>query len=1135
MSQFAFLEFDFSIVFVHASKAEKLALSDPRGACFYARLALETAVKWMYDSDPSLRSPYDDTLSALIHEPSFRKLAGNALVTKAKLIKDLGNRAVHDSRRNVSEQSSITALRELFHFWYWLVRTYAKGAKPSAGIQFDANALQKTLTITASTVQQIKKMREDFDAREKALEHEKEARLATEAEREKLNEEIKRLQAEIAATKKANQAAPDTHDYNEEKTRDAFIDLLLHEAAWPLDQERDREFPVTGMPNNTGEGFVDYVLWGDDGKPLALVEAKRTKKDSRLGQQQGKLYADCLEEKFGRRPVIFLSNGYEHWLWDDALYPPRGVQGFLKKPELELLHQRRGTRKPLAKVKVDTDVAGRFYQTRAIRRVGEAFEKDHLRKSLLVMATGSGKTRTVIALADQLMRANWVKRVLFLADRIALVKQAHGAFKTHLPSAPSANLLEKHDPKKNDHNGARVCLSTYPTMMGLINEMEDGARRFGPGHFDLVIIDEAHRSVYRKYRAIFEYFDSFLVGLTATPRDEIDRDTYSLFELEKGVPTDSYDLDEAVDDGFLVPPRAVSVPLKFQREGIKYDDLSEEEKEAWDALEWTEDGDERPDRVEASDINKWLFNADTVDKVLEHLMANGLKVLEGDRLGKSIIFAKNSKHARFIAERFDKNYPHLKGQFAQVIDYSVDYAQSLIDDFSDPKKPPHIAISVDMLDTGIDVPEVVNLVFFKVVRSKTKFWQMIGRGTRLCPDLFGPGMHKENFLVFDFCQNFEFFNQNPNVSDGALGPSISEKLFVARVDLVGEIASADAADDELNELKGDIEQRLYDEVAGMNLDNFIVRPKRRHVEKFQTRGNWKDLTLEDRLELTEHVAGLPSALKEDELEAKQFDYLLLLAQLALLKSDATFAKYQQRIQGIASSLEELGNVPMVAAQMDLILELQTDEYWQDVNLPMLEEVRRRIRGLVKLIEPASRKIVYTDFQDEIGAGSDVTLPDIGNGTDKARFIMKVRHFLRQHGEHITLQKLRRNEQLTKQDIEELERIFLEENVADDAELDRIRSEGGLGLFIRSLVGLDREAAKKALSNFMDGKTLTVNQIEFIDLVIDHLTERGVIDPRRLYESPFTDIDDQGVSGVFELSDVKQLVEVINDVKARAAA
>jgi type I restriction enzyme R subunit len=325
-------------------------------------------------------------------------------------------------------------------------------------------------------------------------------------------------------------------------------------------------------------------------------------------------------------------------------------------------------------------------------------------------------------------------------------------------------------------------------MMGLIDETRttDGQRRFGVGHFDLVVIDEAHRSVFQKYRAIFDYFDSLLVGLTATPKDEVDRNTYSLFDLENGVPTDAYGLDEAVRDGFLVPPKAVSVPLKFQREGIKYDELSEEDKEQWDALEWDDDGNV-PNRVEAEAVNKWLFNKDTVDKVLEHLMTRGLTVAGGDRLGKTILFAKNQHHAEFIAERFNANYPHYKGEFARVITFKTEYAQSLIDNFSAKDKAPHIAISVDMLDTGIDIPEVVNLVFFKLVRSKTKFWQMLGRGTRLCPDLFGPGKHKEFFYVFDYCQNLEYFSQNIPATEGALGESLGKRLFNARLELIGEL------------------------------------------------------------------------------------------------------------------------------------------------------------------------------------------------------------------------------------------------------------------------------------------------------------------------------------------------------------
>ncbi|MFT6228110.1 MAG: type I restriction enzyme R subunit [Paracoccaceae bacterium] len=1130
MTQFAFLSAEFPALHNSAKKAEAAALSDPRGACFYARLTLETALKWLFETDPALQTPYQDSLAALIHEPSLMQLAGQAIVTKARYVKDQGNRAAHDARP-VSAQAASTTVRELFHICYWIARTYARTARPDPGLTFDLEKLEKTITISASTVEQIKALKGKHDAAETQLKAEREARTASDEGRAALEAELASLRAEVAAARKANDAIPDDHDYDEATTRDAFIDLLLAEAGWPLADARDREFPVKGVPNATGEGFVDYVLWGSGGKPLAVVEAKRTKIDARTGQQQAKLYADCLEEKYGMRPVIFYTNGYEHWMWDDAMYPARPVAGFLKRDELELLHQRRGTRRRLRDIDVDPAIAGRFNQTRAIRHVNEAFETDAQRKALLVMATGSGKTRTVIALIDQLMRANWARRVLFLADRRALVKQAHGAFKAHLPTAPSANLLQRHDPAKNDHSGARVFLSTYPTMMGLIEEMQNGQRSFGPGHFDLIVIDEAHRSVYRKYRAIFEYFDSLLIGLTATPRDEIDRDTYSLFQLERGVPTDAYDLEDAVSDGYLTPPQAVSVPLKFQRDGITYDSLSDEEKAEWDALEWDEDG-TIPDRVDATEINKFLFNADTVDKVLEHLMAHGIKVDGGDRLGKTIIFAKNSRHAKFITERFDANYPHFKGAFARQIDYSVDYVDSLIDDFSDAHKAPHIAVSVDMLDTGIDVPEVVNLVFFKIVRSKTKFWQMIGRGTRLCPDLFGPGEDKAHFLVFDFCQNFEFFNQNPNVIDGAAGEAIGKRLFTARVDLIAQLGEVDADHGALAE---DLRDRLHAEVAGMNLDNFMVRRKRRHVERFQDRGAWASLDAADRDALSSEVAGLPSAFVDDDLAAKQFDLLILTAQLALLRGDAGFAKAMAKIRAIASELEALDNIPIVAKQIELILELQTDGFWTDVTPEMLEAVRRALRGLVQLIEPKNRKIVYTDFEDQIGDGEAVTLGAVGPGLDKGRFKLKVRRFLDDHRDHISLQKLRRAEQLTRQDIDELERMFVEQGVGDAATLDELRQQGGLGIFLRSLVGLDREAAKAAFSGLEGLGAMTASQTEFINLIIDHLTEQGALDTARFYESPFTDIDAQGIAGVFEPTQIKRIIQAVERLKGTAAA
>ncbi|MGH8162901.1 MAG: DEAD/DEAH box helicase family protein, partial [Rhodanobacteraceae bacterium] len=517
-SNFRFLAGEWPDVFDAASKAEGLVGSDPRTSCFYARRAMELAVHWLYKSDRTLRLPHSESLSALIFEPTFRDAIGSKLLTKVRIVKDLGNLAVH-SHKAVRESDSIAAMRELFHFCFWIARTYARNAKPPDATQFNPELLPGRAPVSPQTVAQLQNLEEQLRERDERLVELLEGRKS-------LDEELQKLRAEVAAAKKANAAKPDEHDYSEAETRDYFIDLLLKEAGWALTETRDREFPVAGMPNEKKGGFVDYVLWGDDGKPLGLVEAKRTKRDPRVGQQQAKLYADCLEEKFGQRPVIFYSNGYQHWMWDDTSHPQRAVQGFYKKDELELIIQRRGTRRKLAGAEISKTIVERYYQTRAIRRVAESFEQDNSRKALLVMATGSGKTRVVIALCDLLMRCNWAKRVLFLADRVALVNQAVNAFKQHLPDSSPVNLVTE----KNAQG--RVYVSTYPTMMGLIDQAKDGQKQFGVGHFDLVIIDEAHRSVYQKYRAIFEYFDSYLVGLTATPKDEVDHNTYSLFELQ---------------------------------------------------------------------------------------------------------------------------------------------------------------------------------------------------------------------------------------------------------------------------------------------------------------------------------------------------------------------------------------------------------------------------------------------------------------------------------------------------------------------------------------------------------------------------------------------------------------------------
>ncbi|MCC5610482.1 DEAD/DEAH box helicase family protein [Nostoc sp. CHAB 5834] len=750
-----------------------------------------------------------------------------------------------------------------------------------------------------------------------------------------------------------------------------------------------------------------------------------------------------------------------------------------------------------------------------------------------------------IALVEMLMRCNWVKRALFLADRVALVNQAINVFKKHLPDAAPVNLVTEKDTE------GRVFACTYPTMMGLIDDTRDGQRRFGAGHFDLIIIDEAHRSVFQKYRTIFNYFDSLLLGLTATPKDEIDRNTYGLFDLENNVPTDSYQLEDAVSDGFLVPPKAVSVPLKFQRQGINYNELSEAEREEWDALEWDDEGN-APERVEAEAVNKWLFNQDTVDKVLAHLMTRGLKVAGGDRLGKTIIFAKNQDHANFIGERFNLNYPHFKGEFARVITFKTTYPQTLIDSFSNKDKEPHIAISVDMLDTGIDVPEVVNLVLFKLVRSKTKFWQMVGRGTRRCPDLFGVGQDKQFFYLFDYCQNLEFFQHNPETTDAPIGKSLGKQLFTARLELITELdkkvvevgsTTIKAPQTSSSEPKTDAELRhqvanlLHTEVAAMNSENFVVRPKRRLVEKYASSEAWVSLSGEDFTELSQEVAGLPSQLEAEAEETKRFDVLVLKLQLAILRSQQhTVERLREQLKSLAGLLEEKSAIPLVREQLPLIQDVQTDEWWQDVTLPMLEVLRKRLRGLVKLIEKQKRQPIYTNFEDLMGDEIAVELPGFTSSDNFEKFRAKARAFLRSHQDHVVIFKLRTNKQLTSSDLSELETILAQSGVGEAEDINRAKEDSqGLGLFVRSLVGLDREVAKQEVGKFLLGKNLNSNQIEFVNMIVDYVTEHGVMDMALLYESPFTDVTPQGPDGLFTSPQVDELVSLLEELYARAVA
>lgn len=1117
-SNFDFIRPVWPTVFDNCRYAESYLASDPVAAIFYARRAAEELVQHLYDVI-GLRLPYRNDLAAMINEPEFKSRTGNGINQKLNLIRKLGNTAVHDNRP-IQRDVALQVVRDLYLIMVWAAFRYStRPDSAPTGTQFDPALAARSAPLSR---QELIKLGQRFKTQDekyaKELAERDELAKAKDAEIAELREQIKAAQA--ASTK------IDDHDYNEAETRDLFIDVLLREAGWPLAEERDREFLVTGMPNVEGKGFIDYVLWGTDGLPLAVVEAKRTTRSPEVGQQQAKLYADCLERQFGRRPVIFYTNGYEHWIWDDAAgYPPREIQGFYTDDELELMIQRRSSRLPLAKAAVNTDIAGRPYQTRAIRAIGDAFDRKQ-REALLVMATGTGKTRTVIALVDQLMKANWVKRVLFLADRNALVNQAVNAFKTHLGSVTTVNLVTE----KNAEG--RVFVSTYPTMMNLINSMEsDGERRFGPGYFDLVVIDEAHRSVYEKYGAIFEWFDALLVGLTATPKDEVDRNTYRLFHLEDGVPTDAYSLEEAVEQGFLVPPKGVSVGTKFLREGIKYDELSAEDKDEWDSLPWGDDDDDIPDEVGAEDLNRFLFNEDTVDKVLATVMSQGHKVAGGDRLGKTIIFAKNQDHADFIQRRFDAQFPEHAGHFARTITHATPYAQSLIDDFSRSDKAPHIAISVDMLDTGIDVPEIVNLVFFKAVRSKTKFWQMIGRGTRLCVDLFGPGQDKQDFLVFDFCGNLEYFSQDLPTTEGSSQKSLTQRIFEARLGLIGAL-DASGTD---GELRTSTAKALHEYVSGMNVDNFIVRPHRRWVEEFNDWSAWANLSKEKAEDVLRHLSGLPSTVTDADEDAKRFDLLILSRQLAQLTGDFNGAeRLREQVQTIAEALLSKQTIPSVKEQIVLIEAIAGDQWWVDVTLPMLELGRLRLRGLVRFVEWAKRNRVYTDFEDQLTPPVIIDVAPKTPGADWERFRAKAAAYLKEHEDQLALQRLRRNKQLTEDDLESLEQMLVSSGAGGPADIAWASERShGLGLFVRGLVGLDREAAYEVFEAYLDDNRFTVDQIRFVNLIVDELTANGVVEPGRLFESPYTDRAPTGPDYLFPDADVEVIVDILRDVKARA--
>ena len=1094
-----------------AISAEKVVLIDPEASILNCRRAMEFAVKWMYSVDKALEMPYQDNLQSLMNTEDFREIVGPDIWKRMDYIRKSGNNVAHGGKK-LGRDEAMLCLENLAIYLDFVACCYSS--------QYQEHPFDKTVIM--ARIEKAKQSKQEADAAREEFIKQQEKVEQQELSLKKLMEENASLKEKLSERRQEQQGnyVPKPLDLSEYKTRKLYIDAMLRDAGWTEGKDWLNEVEFPGMPNKSELGRADYVLYDDMHKPLAVIEAKCTCVDVSKGRQQAKLYADLIEKECGRRPVIFLTNGFETHIVDGQ-YPERKCAAIYSKRDLEKWFNLLKMRTSLRNIEVDKEIAGRYYQEAAIKAVCDSFDRKNRRKALLVMATGSGKTRTVIALCKVLLHAGWVKNILFLADRNSLVTQAKRSFVNLLKDLSCTNLVEE-----KDNYTAHCVFSTYQTMMNCIDTVNDSeGKLFTCGHFDLVICDEAHRSIYNKYKDIFNYFDAPLVGLTATPKDEIDKNTYSIFELENGVPTYGYDLAQAVKDGYLVDYISVESKLKFIENGIVYDELSEADREIYEETFEDENGG-IPEAIGSSKLNTWVFNEDTIRQVLHILMEEGLKIDYGQKIGKTIIFAKNHNHAEKILEIFHKEYPHLP-DFALVIDNYMTYAQSAIDEFSDPKKMPQIAISVDMLDTGIDVPEVLNLVFFKKVMSKAKFWQMIGRGTRLCPGLID-GEDKQKFYIFDFCGNFEFFRMNKGKASANM-IALQGAIFNLKFEISYKLQDITYQTERLMAYRKMLVQQMSKKVQELPRDNFAVKQHLKYVELYSTEANYQQLTYEDTLLVREELAPLIQP-EEDEVSAVRFDALMYGIELAYLIGNK-YAKARSDLFKKVSGIAGVANIPEIQSQMELIDKILNTEYVDNAGIDEFEEIREKLRGLMKYIPKVSVRY-DTNFEDDL-LSIEWNESELENDELK-NYKAKAEYYIRQHQDNIVIAKLRTNQPLTSTDVSSLEEILWKE-VGTRQDYENEFGTKPLGEFVREIVGLDMNAAKEAFSQYLTDANLDIRQIYFVNQIIEYIVHNGMLkDYSVLQEAPFTD---QGsVAEIFtDLSVWAGIRKVIEQINGNAVA
>lgn len=1097
-----------------AALAEAYAHDDPSGSVVKARSFVEQAVLGIYAASALERPPRAELLE-LINGAEFRRLVPAQVLTKLHALRQHGNTAAHGGE--VRTRTALWLLQELFDVARWLFVSQFNGSLasigtfqpvPAGGAEADTKGHVKREKREALAQVAAQEARYQEILRE--LEAARDARQVAENEAARLREELQQ---------KSEHAVAELH-FDEATTRRRLIDTMLVEAGWDVGangndtDEVTQEFEVQHQPTETGNGKIDYVLWDPDGKPLAIIEAKRTSIDAGQGQTAARLYADGLQLDYGRRPVIFCTNGIDTWIWDDAQgWPPRQLFGIYSKDSIQQLIFQRSQAKALDTLAPQPAIVDRLYQTEAVKRVTERFAGKR-RKALVVQATGTGKTRVAIALTDLMMRANHVKRVLFLCDRRELRKQARDAFvecTSHTPAIVRASTAkERHD---------RVYLATYPAMMQI-------HRSFDPGFFDLIIADESHRSIYNVYGDLFRWFDAYQLGLTATPVELISRSTCELFDCSRSDPTFHYSYDEAVEEEHVVPFELYTHTTKFLREGIKGDTLTDEQ------IAQLEDQGVDPNTLDfdAVEIDRHIFNRDTNRKILQNLMDEGLRKEDEQTLGKSIIFARNHRHAVLLRELFDELYPQYGARFCQVIDNYEPRAETLIDEFKDPGNELTIAISVDMLDTGIDVPEVVNLVFAKPVRSKIKFWQMIGRGTRLCKNLFGLGRNKSRFRIFDHWANFEYHRTTGIQAEPRDGKGPMRLVFEARINLAE--AALRAAD--LNTFNTAI-GLLRADISRLPEESIRVRERWREVREA------KDTPRLDRFDpatvalLRNDIAPLMQWVDiRGDTRALELDKLVAEMQCDLLQGSSAFFDHRAELVGRIQPLPM--HLNQVREKAELIAAIRKPDWWapNHVTPAKLEHARTALRGLMRHL-PAAKGVQQLPPKVIDVTDSDVELRHERSripSVDLATYRLRVREALETlFATDPTLVKIRRGEAVSEADLDRLTSLVLTQH--PDVNLTVLKDfyvvAEPLDKIIRSVIGLEADAVASRFSEFVQAyPQLTAKQQSFLRLLKNHIARHGAIEIDDLYRAPFDKIDRGGPDGVF--SDDAQIASLLDIVQ-----